>query len=487
MYLEERIDSYRVLKEELFYFLIDRKGNIINSRGRLVNDGVFPKDGTLIKVMPVDFLSLLEKFIESDNEYDYCKVSVCRGDEVLNLDLKLKKTKSQHFEISGKENANIADVGLVSLDKLPFPVAIAQKSGELLMFNSRFIDFFLGTNTVLRPLFIQDVIQTNYYSPEVFEYDHMIKSVDNSHAVLCNFKGDSYNQTFVLNVLPHKINRNKLFIITVNDITHFIEVQQSLEDQNEELKRQVQEEYELNRSYEIELLKKNRLESLGQIASGIFHELNQPLTHLSLKIDNMVEKWRNGEIKEEYVELKAEQIQRQILRMRGIIDEMKQFSSLSEQKDQIVNVKEILNKALEDVSYLNVGGLILSIKQLDDVFVEGTGNELEQVFVNVLTNSIQALRLKQKNDIDFSPKLKIFVHKKDNLVSIHFVDNGVGIKEEIKAEVFKPFFTTRKDEGGSGLGLFIVNNIMRKMKGTISIKSRECFFCKITLMFPVVK
>jgi len=487
MYLNQQIISENTSHRELFYYLLDNEGNVIKSQGNLIAAGVLPAEDVLESSLPFSIIDKYNDFVSSDEKEVSHRVAICSNGDVIMVSWKMCKFNDGKIEFIGNKLSQVEDVGLIPIEKLPYPIAVIQKNGEIIRFNHSFIDYFLESKIIVQPLRIQDIIKTNVLSPEHFNYSNMIKSDANSRAVLCHFKGSENNQTFLLNLIPITYNKDRHFMAAIKDLTQFVEIQQSLEMQNEELRKQVQEEFELNKSYELELLKKNRLESLGEIASGIFHELNQPLTHLSLKIDNMFDKWKTGSVNEEYLFSKTEQIQRQILRMRGIIDEMKQFSSVPEKRDQLVNVKQVLNCALEDVSYLDVSGLILSVKQIDDICIKGSANELEQVFVNVITNSIQSLISKQKNEAFYRPKLKIVVKTMSDLVYVNIIDNGLGAKDEHLQDMFKPFFTTKKSDGGTGLGLFIINNLMRKMKGTIAVKTNEGKYFKTTLSFPIVK
>ncbi len=486
MYLNEQLISEETSYRELFYYLLDEEGNVVKSRGNLITEGVLPGQNVLEGTLPFSILEKYNAFVASENKDISYRVAICNNGDMMMVCWRMRKTESNTIEFIGNKLLPKGKAGLIPIDKLPYPIAVIQENGEILLFNYSFINYFLEHKIIVQPIRIQDIIKTNALSPEHFNYNNMIKSSANSRAIFCHFKGVGNNQTFILNLAPINYNNQRHFMATVKDLTKFVEVQQDLEIQNEELRNQVQEEFELNRSYEWELLKKNRLESLGEIASGIFHELNQPLTHLSLKIDNMFHKWKTGDVSEEYLFTKTEQIQRQILRMRGIIDEMKQFSSVPEKRDQIINIKQVLNFALEDVSYLNVSGLILSVKHMDDVYIKGSANELEQIFVNVLTNSIQSLHYKQLKEDVFRPKLKIVVKAKNNIASINIIDNGLGAKEVHLDDLFKPFFTTKKPDGGTGLGLFIINNLMRKMNGSIVVQTKEGKFFKTTLTFPLL-
>ncbi|WP_430813426.1 sensor histidine kinase [Carboxylicivirga sp. RSCT41] len=486
MYLNQQIINHKTIGKEAFYFLLDKTGHVIRSHGDLIDRGVISVGANIRDFLPHQLRDRFNSFVNNEGVRELvAEVVMCDGDDLEQVKCTYKGFDG-NIELIGtfQVQTNQSDI---AIDKLPYPIAVVKKDGEIFSLNRSFIDFFLESRIVVRPIYIQDIIKTNVLSPEKFDYLKMIESDANSRAVLCHFKGTEANQTFLLNLIPYVNKDEELYLAAVKDLTQFIEVQQNLEDQNEELKRQIQDEFRINKAHELKLLKKSRLESLGEIASAIFHELNQPLTHLSLKLDNMFDKWQMGDISESYLLEKTEQIQHQIMRMRGIIDEMKQFSSLPDRKDESISIQEVLNCALEDISYMQVQGLILVVKHVDEVFVEGTANELEQVFVNILMNSVQSLQMKSSIKKGFKPKLTVSIEQTEELVRVIFIDNGLGAQEKDIANLFKPFYTTKKSSGGTGLGLFIIKNLMRKMKGSIDVQTREGRYFKTTLTFPAIK
>lgn len=485
MYLNEQVVADYISHQIAFSFVFDEEGLVLKTQGHFLDVGLLQHGSKITEILPENLIQRYYSFLSSEHDQFKVQLIINRNSETLFVNCIFSKLIGGEIELLGYISENNNKEASIPIDKLPYPIAIVKKDGEVMQMNNLFINYFIDRELIVRPLFIQKVIKTNELSPEKFDYLRMIESDANSRAVLCHYNRDKINQTFLLNLIPLSDEKPNLYLATVKDLTQFIEVQKNLEVQNEELKRQVQEEFDINKSYELKLLKKNRLESLGEIASGIFHELNQPLTHLSLKIDNMLEKYRKGDLNEDYLFVKTEQVQRQITRMRGIIDEMKQFSIVPDQRDELINVKEVLDCSLEDVSYLKVQGLVLIVKQLEDLKISGTGRELEQVFVNVLSNSLQALQLKMQKEKSFKPKLRIVFEKKEKLVRIVFIDNGLGASGDLK-KLLKPFYTTKKNEGGTGLGLFIVNNLMRKMNGNIELKAREGRYFKTILTFPAI-
>lgn len=480
MYLNEQLVGENTSYRDLFRYVFDKNARIIISENYLKID-----DSLLMKELSSVFTQKYNAFIaDSTSASSECKITLLVDGSLVNGLCTIKRDASDHIILTVSAVSAKTCEGLIPISEVPYPIAIIQKNGQIVESNYPFISYFGERKLIVHPLFIQDIIKTNVLSPESFDYEKMILTEANSRAVLCHFKAGESNHTFLLNLSPLNYAGQKSFVATLKDLTEFVNVQKDLHNQNEELKNKVQKEFEINKSYELELLKKNRLESLGELASGIFHELNQPLANLSLKIDNLFEKWQSGLIDEAYLFQKTEQIQGQIIRMRGIIDEMKAFSSVVEARDQLVSVKAVLNNALENVSYLNVDGLTISIDQTHDSYVLASPIELEQVFINLFTNSIQSLQIKQAIKTKKSAKLNVTVEQNDTVIKISIADNGVGCSKAALDKIFKAFYTTKKEIGGTGLGLFIINNLMRKMNGTISVDSEEGAFFKVVLTFP---
>ncbi len=97
---------------------------------------------------------------------------------------------------------------------------------------------------------------------------------------------------------------------------------------------------------------------------------------------------------------------------------------------------------------------------------------LEQVFVNLISNSIDAIKLKQQDDT-FTPRIHIFARQENDQVSIHIIDNGCGMNAEAKEKVFEPFYTTKEVGSGLGLGMSITHNIMKDFGGKIAVNSEQ--------------
>ncbi|GEM_PF-6379871 len=484
MYLENQLLNKNI-SCHVAYCLFDKNGDEIDFKAGLAGSLDSSGRANYLELLYPSFCELGDRFSKTNELSLKGQIAFSSQKAIDFVDIYLTRLRNGNIELIAFKNEEVETQDGVSINNIPLPVSIINRSGKIINLNHQFLDFFTDKNALVLPLHIQDVVRTNHLSPESFDFEKMIGGDQGMQAVLCHFKGKSTsNHTFILNFSPICYNSESCFMVTVKDITPYIEIQENLEAQNEDLKRKVSLEYDKNKTYELELLQKSRLESLGEIASGIFHELNQPLSHISLKIDNLLDKWQNSDVTESYLGKKTEQIQRQVQRMRGIIDEMKQFSTTNSEKGQFINVKDIINLAVEDVSYLKVNGLVMRIHCPDEMIIKGNAIELEQVFVNLILNSIQSLKNKKQQFPDFIPEITIRGSEGDKMVNVTLNDNGSGLDEACVKEVFKAFYTTKQDQGGTGLGLFIVNNVMRKFKGTINISTKEGEFFKVLLSFP---
>jgi signal transduction histidine kinase len=116
--------------------------------------------------------------------------------------------------------------------------------------------------------------------------------------------------------------------------------------------------------------------------------------------------------------------------------------------------------------------------------VIGDGARLRQVVVNMISNARNALRDKRSGDKTFRIAARGIRHGSDEFVRIEFLDNGVGIAQEDLDRVFDPFFTTRRESGGTGLGLSLAFGIVQEYGGTISLESRKGEFARFVVQIP---
>lgn len=277
----------------------------------------------------------------------------------------------------------------------------------------------------------------------------------------------------------------------VSDISSRKKTDEELKKLNRNLEQRVQEELEKIRKQQEMLIQKSKLESLGELAAGIAHEINQPLGSISMGLDNLQIKMQMGEITEEYTKRKMDSMFRDIERIRNIIEHVRIFSR--DQQNAIiepVSVSEVVHNALSLISrqYENKGiDLTVKYSSRNDTTL-GNKYKLEQVVMNLLSNARYAVIDKEKADIKgYRKEIKITTFANRSTCGLIIHDNGTGIPESIIGNIFDPFFTTKQEEMGTGLGLSIIYGIIKEMKGDIKADSREGKYTRLVVTLPVYK
>ncbi|MBW6461012.1 MAG: PAS domain S-box protein [Bacteroidales bacterium] len=237
------------------------------------------------------------------------------------------------------------------------------------------------------------------------------------------------------------------------------------------------------------LIQKSKLESLGELSAGMAHEINQPLSVISLVTENMELQLTKDKVSKDYMQKKISSINENIHKIRELIDHVRIFSrdqgSILFEK---VDVNQAIQSALSLVSAQLSHHNITVTRELGDNlgYTLGNPSRLEQVIFNLISNARDALDENEKLKVFDMPEKEIVVsttHVNNNII-IRIRDNGTGISPEKFSQVFNPFFTTKEAGKGTGLGLSIVYGIINEMKGDIKIESELNQFTEVTVSLP---
>jgi polar amino acid transport system substrate-binding protein len=230
---------------------------------------------------------------------------------------------------------------------------------------------------------------------------------------------------------------------------------------------------------EKQLIKSEKLASIGLLSSGIAHELRNPLNIIETARYSLQESLQT---EEENVVKRLNMINKNVRRASVIIDNLLQFSKHSTFEKERIIVEKLLDSTLsllqKEIALRNIN----IIKEFNnDYKVFFSLDSLKQVFLNIILNSIQAM--------PNGGNLKIVTSLSQNKqwVLIKCNDTGVGISEENLKHIFTPFFTTKRHKGGTGLGLYLSYTIIKKEGGDIMVKSREGSGTTFIIKLPVAK
>ncbi|MCD4772786.1 MAG: response regulator [Bacteroidales bacterium] len=277
----------------------------------------------------------------------------------------------------------------------------------------------------------------------------------------------------------------------ITDISERKQTAQKLESLNLHLEKRVNEELSKREKQQNLLIQKSKLESLGELAAGIAHEINQPLGGISMGLENILFKLSENEISPEYIKNKFSNLFADIERIRKIIDHVRIFSRDQQTSEfKKVDIHEVINNALSMISkqYENHKvEILLNFKK--DCYVYGNLHKLEQIFLNLLSNSKHAIDNKKKTtqDTNYQKQITISTKHIDNKIVIHFEDNGIGISKDNIDNIFEPFYTTKASKSGTGLGLSISYGIINEIGGEIYVESEENISTKIIISLPKFK
>ncbi len=241
---------------------------------------------------------------------------------------------------------------------------------------------------------------------------------------------------------------------------------------------------------ERQMIHNDRMTTLGEMATGIAHEINQPLNTLSILFDNMLMAATKEEsLSKSYLEKKTEKIYNNIFRIKNIIDHVRVFSR--SQDDAIFtmfDVSESIRNAISMISeQFRLKMIDLEIDSRDPLpLAYGNIYQFEQVILNLLNNSKDAIEERETISGEIiDKKISIHSYQANKLLIIEVKDNGRGIKPDDMEKIILPFYTTKEAGKGTGLGLSITFGIIKEMKGEIYFQSELNKGTTVTIKLPV--
>lgn len=242
---------------------------------------------------------------------------------------------------------------------------------------------------------------------------------------------------------------------------------------------------------ERELFHAKRLISLGEMASGIAHEIYQPINNIGLIVENILMKAsKTKQINEQFIKSKSDIIFENILRVQTIIDNIRSFCSTNDNYiSSTVNInKSIRNALLLYSEQCKKKSISLQFLPEEDRFlVTGNMYKFEQVILNLIKNAIDAIEEKKGVQTDlFEMKIMIRSFYKDESITITIEDNGIGISDKNIEYIMQPFYTTKISGKGTGLGLSISYGIIKEMNGDIKFSSKPMSGTCVTISLPKI-
>jgi len=276
--------------------------------------------------------------------------------------------------------------------------------------------------------------------------------------------------TEIIDRYKQKVKHKKMELIDINKHLEekVNEKTKELKNINEQLEQKVQVELSKNRQKEALLMQQSKMASVGEMISSIIHQWKQPLGIISVASSGMKLQIEMDDInKDEFIE-STQNISEQIKHMTQTMDDFQNFFKQTPKKEYVVS--DIARDAVILVNDIfKSKGIEINLKTEKEAVVYGYPNELIQVILNILNNARDIIL--EKNPDIYKIDIEIFQDDKNVFISIK--DYAGGIPKDIIDKIFEPYFTTKPEDKGTGIGLYMSKTIIEKAKGTLSASNVE--------------
>nr|WP_239061008.1 PAS domain S-box protein [Desulfovibrio sp. JC022] len=296
------------------------------------------------------------------------------------------------------------------------------------------------------------------------DYDHLLKAKQEIGP--CSQLTRSGKTIYaLLRISPAEFDGNRTLIVTCSDVTQKLEAEQ-------------------------QLIQASKMSTLGEMASGVAHELNQPLAILKTISNLLMRKVsRDQQIEPKILREMAEGVDTHVNRASKIIEHMREFGRKSDMKTMPVQMNDVLRRGFDFFSrQLTLRNIHVEWNLNSHLpIIMADSNRLEQVVINLLINARDAIEERWKDAVPLADNKKIYIstHFTDEHISVEICDTGPGIPDPIQARLFEPFFTTKDVGKGTGLGLSISYGIIKDYNGTISASTKQDLGACFTITFPL--
>jgi histidine kinase len=371
----------------------------------------------------------------------------------MSLDVTYRKLLQHALELSEKKYYAI-------FNNIANPIFVLDSETlDIIDCNDAVMNVYGYTKSEIRNLSFMDLFHPedrNHFRARILEDPviNQVRQVDKS----------GHARFFSMRISPSDYPGEKVLLVTTHDITQWLETEQ-------------------------QLIQASKMATLGEMATGVAHELNQPLSVIKTAGSYFIKKIRKGEqISPEILATLAEEIDSHVDRATRIISHMRQFGRKSSGELEPVSLNDILRRAFEIFRQQLKLREISVCWELSEGMPAILGDEgrLEQVFINLFINARDAIEEASEGRLDPQGDKRIMVRSRcvGASAEVEVQDSGVGIDPALAERVFEPFFTTKKVGKGTGLGLSISYGIVKDCGGSIQVVPCEGGAC-FRLTFPI--
>ena len=358
---------------------------------------------------------------------------------------------------------------------------------ELLVEDGKIVIFKLINDEHLSVKYISNSVKTFGYTKQEFESHqmslmNMIFEEDKDKvqvAINAALKNDLESFTVVCRVLnaANEIRWISSRIILIKnhsgEVSHFygyINDITKIKVSQEELKLKVEDEVKKNREKDRLLIQQSKLAAMGEMIGNIAHQWRQPLNNVSLILQFLRDNYKNEAVSSEKLDKFMNKANTHIEYMSETIDDFRNFYKPSKTQNEF-SVQESINTLLHMVKNEYSSENIKIDFESNDLVITSYENELKQSLLNILNNAKDALVSKKEKE-DFDALIHISLEQYNQELKIEITNNGGCIEDEIIDRIFEPYFTTKFEHQGTGIGLYMTKSIIEtNMKGKIEVQN----------------
>ncbi|MCK5097477.1 MAG: PAS domain S-box protein, partial [Desulfobacteraceae bacterium] len=338
---------------------------------------------------------------------------------------------------------------------------INRKTFKILAANQKAVELF-GYNS-------DELLEMSFFSMGSLEQGKFARNYPEGKSVVISSKVKFYQKdggsVFVnIHASPAEYREEDVLIVATTDITELVEK-------------------------DSQLIQASKMTNLEKMSAGIAHEINQPLNAIKMGSEYLIMmKERKEKITKEDFDLVLDEISSQVSRAAEIVNRLKSFSRKADFAREVININNCIRSVTKIIGrQITLQNIDLNLR-LDEPIppVLAYNNRIEQVLFNLVINAKDAVNQRIESGMDI-PKGEITIssfHDKKNVVIV-VADNGTGIKPQDKGKIFESFYTTKEMGEGMGLGLPIIQGIVRDYNGTISVESIEGKGASFKILFPI--
>ena len=236
----------------------------------------------------------------------------------------------------------------------------------------------------------------------------------------------------------------------------------------------------LRNALQAEAVQASKLATLGEMSTGLAHELNQPLNAMRITLSNLKRSLKKQSFDQSAISVQVDRVDQQITRASEIINHMRVFGRRADEPPSIIDLKLCIEHACQMADQqLMFAAIELRVDVQSDLNILAHSVLIEQVILNLVANA--KFELERRNVV--GPWIAIRGHRHDNHVIVEIEDNAGGIPENLLKRIFEPFYSTKEAGEGTGLGLSISYGIVEDAGGLLAADNAE-HGAKFTLKFP---